>query len=74
MRSVSARNGAGDYVIDSEEQAQSVVRMALEQFLRRGSVSGLLRWLVREDMKLPVRPISGSLPGAGCDRLIIRLL
>lgn len=63
VRSVSARNGAGDYVIDPDEQVQAVVRMIFEQFKRRGSVSGLLRWLVREDVKIPVRPISGSSRG-----------
>ena len=63
VRSVSARHGAGDYVVDPDEQVQSVVRMIFDQFLRRGSVSGLLRWLVREDVKLPVRPISGAQRG-----------
>jgi hypothetical protein len=29
------------------------------QFARRGSVNGLLRWLVRHDVKLPVRPHGG---------------
>lgn len=60
VRSISARNGAGDYVIDPDEQVQSVVRLVFEQFTRRGSVSGLLRWLVRNDVKLPVRPHFGT--------------
>lgn len=59
LRSVSAREGAGDYVIDPDEQAQAVVRLIFEQFTRRGSVSGLLKWLVQNDMKLPVRPHFG---------------
>lgn len=53
------RTIAGDYVIDPDEQARSVVRLIFEQFPRRGSVNGLLRWLVRHDMKLPVRPHFG---------------
>ena len=60
VRSLSARNGAGDFVIDPDEQVQSVVRLVFEQFIRRGSVSGLLRWLVREDVKMPVRPHFGN--------------
>ena len=64
VRSAAARNGAGDYVIDPDEQVQSVVRLIFEQFQRRGSINGLLRWLVREDVKIPVRPISGSERGA----------
>ena len=60
VRSVSAREGAGDYVIDPDEQVQAVVRLIFEQFTRRGSVSGLLKWLVRNDVKLPVRPHFGA--------------
>ena len=60
VRSVSARDGAGDYVIDPDEQVQTVVRLIFEQFPRRGSVNGLLRWLVRNDVKLPVRPHFGA--------------
>lgn len=63
VRSVSARDGAGDYVIDPDEQVQAVVRLVFEQFQRRGSVSGLLRWLVRHDVKLPVRPHFGAQRG-----------
>lgn len=60
VRNVSARNGAGDYVIDPDEQVQSVVRLIFETFQRRGSINSLLRWLVREDVKVPVRPHSGG--------------
>ena len=60
VRSLSARNGAGDFVIDPDEQVQSVVRLIFEQFIRRGSVNSLLRWLVCEDVKMPVRPHFGN--------------
>ena len=60
VRSISARGGEGDYVLDPDEQVQSVVRMVFEQFQRRGSINALLRFLVREDVKLPVRPHHGS--------------
>ena len=63
VRSVSARDGVGDYVIDPDEQVQAVVRLIFEQFQRRGSVSGLLRWLVRHDVKLPIRPHFGAQRG-----------
>jgi DNA invertase Pin-like site-specific DNA recombinase len=53
------RTLAGDFVIDPDEQAQAVVRLIFEQFTRRGSVNGLLKWLVRHDVKLPVRPHFG---------------
>ncbi len=54
------RTPAGDFVIDPDEQVQSVVRLIFEQFTRRGSASGLLKWLVRNDVKLPVRPHFGA--------------
>ena len=60
VRSMSARDGIGDYVIDPDEQVQAVVRIVFEQFQRHGSLNGLLRWLVRNDIKLPVRPHFGS--------------
>ncbi|QDV78404.1 recombinase family protein [Botrimarina mediterranea] len=59
VRSPSARNGAGDFVIDPDEQVQSVVRLVFVQFAKRGSVSSLLKWLVDNDVKMPVRPHFG---------------
>jgi len=60
VRSPSARNGAGDFVIDPDEQVQLVVRLVLEQFPLRRSINGLLKWLVQNDVKLPVRPHFGD--------------
>lgn len=60
QRSLSARDGAGDFVMDPDEQVQSVVRMVFDQFPQRGSVNSLLRWLVQNDVKLPVRPHFGA--------------
>lgn len=60
VRSLSARGGAGDYVLDPDEQVQAVVRLVFAQFQRRGSINALLRWMVREEVKLPVRPHFGS--------------
>ena len=54
------RTLAGDFVIDPDEQVQAVVRLIFAQFARRGSVSGLLRWLVRHDVKMPIRPHFGA--------------
>jgi DNA invertase Pin-like site-specific DNA recombinase len=53
------RTVSGEFVIDPDEQVQMVVRLIFEQFQRRGSVNGLLRWLVGHDVKLPVRPHFG---------------
>jgi len=54
------RTPAGDFVIDPDEQAQAVVRLIFDQFTRRGSVNGLLKWLVAHDVKLPIRPHFGA--------------
>lgn len=53
------RTPKGDFVLDPDEQVQSVVRLIFAQFTRRGSVNGLLRWLVGHEVKLPVRPHFG---------------
>lgn len=50
------RTAADDFALDPDEQVQSVVRLIFEQFAQRGSVSGLLKWLVQHDVKLPIRP------------------
>lgn len=53
------RTVAGDFVIDPDDQVQTVVRLIFAQFARRGSVNGLLKWLVRNDVKVPIRPHGG---------------
>jgi DNA invertase Pin-like site-specific DNA recombinase/DNA-binding transcriptional MerR regulator len=59
LRSVKARDGAGDYVIDPDAQVQAVVRLVFEQFERLGSINALLRWMVEHEIKLPIRPHFG---------------
>ena len=45
--------------LDPDEQAQSVKRLVFDQFDRQGSLHGLLRYLVRHGIRLPVRPHFG---------------
>lgn len=47
----------GGFVLDPDEQVQSVVRLIFEQFERQGTVCGLLRYLVKNQIQVPVRPI-----------------
>lgn len=54
------RTIGGDFVIDADEQVQAVVRLIFAQFARQGSIHGLLRWLVRHDVKMPIRPHFGA--------------
>lgn len=60
IRSVKAREGEGDYVIDPDAQVQEVVRLVFSQFERQGSINALLRWMVSHDIRVPVRPHFGS--------------
>jgi DNA invertase Pin-like site-specific DNA recombinase len=53
----------GDYDLDPDEQVQAVVRLIFEQFDRQGTVYGVLRYLVRHQLRIPVRPISGDARG-----------
>jgi DNA invertase Pin-like site-specific DNA recombinase len=45
--------------LDPDEQAQQVVRMVFDQFDRQGSLHGLLRYLVHQGIRLPIRPHHG---------------
>ena len=51
--------GPGGLAFDPDEQAQAVVRLIFDQFDRQGSLHGLLRYLVRHGIRLPVRPHAG---------------
>jgi len=53
------RTIAGDFVIDPDEQVQAVVHLIFAQFSRRSSVNALLQWLVRNGVKMPIRPHFG---------------
>ena len=50
--------GAG-MALDPDEQAQDVVRLIFDKFDELGTVSALLRYLVRNQILLPVRPHFG---------------
>src|SRR4249920_178919 len=54
---------AGGFALDPDEQVQSVVRLIFEQFPRQGTVCALLRWLVRQQIFIPVRPIQRTQRG-----------
>ena len=50
--------GAG-MAMDPDEQAQAVVRLVFDKFSELGTVSALLRYMVRNGVCLPVRPHYG---------------
>jgi DNA invertase Pin-like site-specific DNA recombinase len=54
------RAPAGGYALDPDEQVQGVIRLLFDQFDRQGTVCGLLRYLVRHQIRIPVRPHAGE--------------
>jgi DNA invertase Pin-like site-specific DNA recombinase len=50
-------------VMDPDEQARSVVRLVFDQFDRLGTMTAVLRYLVANEIRLPVRPPSGPNKG-----------
>jgi DNA invertase Pin-like site-specific DNA recombinase len=57
------RRPSGEVALDPDEQAQSVIRMVFDLFERIRTISGVLRYLVENDIKMPVRMPGG--PGKG---------
>jgi len=54
------RSPQGGWVIDPDEQVQSVVRLIFDQFDREATMHGLLRYLVHHQVRIPVRRRSGA--------------
>lgn len=53
--------GAVDY--DPDEQARSVMRLVFDKFEELGSVYGVFHWLIRHDIRLPIRLHAGAKQG-----------
>lgn len=49
----------GEFAIDPDEQVQGVVRLIFDEFDRQGTVRGVIRFLVQNDIKIPIRPHAG---------------
>jgi DNA invertase Pin-like site-specific DNA recombinase/intergrase/recombinase len=54
---------SGEVVLDHDEQAQSVIRLLFELFETRGTLHGVLRYLVEHGIQLPFRSLSGANKG-----------
>ena len=57
------RRPSGEVVLDPDEQAQHVVRLVFSAFRRLGTLNGVLRYLVGQEIQLPVRVHSGPSKG-----------
>ncbi|MFO0865670.1 MAG: recombinase family protein [Gemmataceae bacterium] len=48
---------------DPDEQAQGVMRLIFDKFDELGTASAVFRWMVRNGIRLPIRPQSGARKG-----------
>ncbi len=52
------RLASGELAIDPDQQVQEVIRLVFQKFDRLGTINALLQYLVRHQIRLPVRPIA----------------
>ena len=57
------RRPSGEVILDPDEQAQHVVRLVFGTFHRLGTLNAVLRYLVAQEVQLPVRVHSGPAKG-----------
>jgi DNA invertase Pin-like site-specific DNA recombinase len=57
------RRPSGEVIFDPDEQAQHVVRLVFATFSRLGTINGVLRYLVDQEIQLPVRVHGGPAKG-----------
>ena len=53
----------GEFAIDPDEQVQNVVCLIFDAFDRRGTVRGVVGYLVEHEVKIPIRPHAGPNKG-----------
>jgi DNA invertase Pin-like site-specific DNA recombinase len=57
------RRPSGEVIKDPDEQVQAVVELIFAQFAARGTINGVLRYLVEHGLRMPVRCASGANKG-----------
>ena len=62
------RRPSGEVVFDPDEQARTVVRLVFDAFTRLGTLNAVLRYLVDNEVQLPVRSRTGLDKGELCWR------
>ncbi|GAA0481559.1 hypothetical protein Aca07nite_88630 [Actinoplanes capillaceus] len=62
------RRSSGEVVLDPDAQAQTVVRLVFDTFARLGTLNATLRYLVANEIQLPVRAHTGLDKGELCWR------
>ena len=51
---------SGEVAFDPDEQAQSVIRLIFEKFRELRAATAVHRYLIRHDIRLPIRPHTGA--------------
>jgi DNA invertase Pin-like site-specific DNA recombinase len=54
---------AGEVELDPDEQAREVIRLIFDRFDELGTIYGVFHWLIRNNIRLPIRPQSGAKKG-----------
>lgn len=57
------RRPSGEVIKDPDEQVQGTLALIFDQFARRGTINGVLKYLVAQHIELPYRVRSGSSKG-----------
>jgi hypothetical protein len=57
------KHATGEVTLDPDEHARSVVELIFDQFDRRGTVHGVLRYLIEQEIRLPIRAQAGPSRG-----------
>jgi DNA invertase Pin-like site-specific DNA recombinase len=53
----------GEVDYDPDEQARAVMQLVFDKFEELGTIYGLFHWLIRNDIRLPIRPRTGAKKG-----------
>jgi DNA invertase Pin-like site-specific DNA recombinase len=53
----------GEVDFDPDQQARDVVQLVFDKFDELGSIYGLFHWLIRNDIKMPIRARTGAKKG-----------
>lgn len=57
------RHQGGDVIKDPDEQAQETISLVFKQFERRGTINGVLQYMVQNDIRMPCRLRHGPRKG-----------
>lgn len=54
------RRPSGEVIKDPDEQVRAVIELVFRQFSARGTINGVLQYLVDQGLRMPVRSVTGA--------------